>query len=186
MVKFYKTGKLPLSSNELKEVSNYFGVQFPDEYQRFMLEYNGGTVEDTHNFKYADNIGAIAWFYDVDKNSNSDLKYNNEMRKGRFPKGFVSIGTNGGGDEICIDCGAGEGFGKVYFWDHNFEADQSDPEFATPELANNFFLIADSFDTFLRGLFKAEHTEDRGEMTVTITPKNKELLEETMRRLGLS
>ncbi len=187
MVRMYETGKLPISEAEINEVQEYFDVTLPSDYREFMLNYNGGVLEGASSFKCNDGFSScVGWFYNFDKESKSDIRDANELREGRLPKYFVSIATDGGGDEICIDCRPGNGYGKIYYWDHNFEADQEQE--MTPEEADNCHLIADSFSQFLDCLFERtmpSEEEIAAETVDASTPEMKARMEALMKRKGL-
>lgn len=187
MVSMYKTGKLPISEAEIDEVQAFFGVTFPSDYREFMLKNNGGILDGASSFKCNNGFAScVGWFYRIEKESNSDIRDANELRDGRLPAYFVSIGTDGGGDEICIDCRSGEGFGRVYYWDHNFEAHQEHG--MTPEEAGNYHLIANSFSEFLDCLYEQPMPSDEEIATDVIdtsTPEMKSRMQALMKRKGL-
>ena len=152
MLNIAEPGTLPISERQIVDVEKSFGLSFPVEYKQFMLDKNGGIVASPRSFKIADGKEEhIEWFYNIAEDTRSDIRRANDMKAGRLPKGFVSIGYDGGGNEICIDCNQGENYGCVYFWDHDFEADQASG--MTPEEAGNYYLIAKSFSEFCGALF---------------------------------
>ncbi|MBS1998652.1 MAG: SMI1/KNR4 family protein [Cyanobacteria bacterium SZAS LIN-2] len=139
-----------ISDEDLKRVEQTLGLVLPSQYHALMLASNGGIVSPG-SFQCVDGEdGNIAWLYHVLPGDDDDILERAAERAGRLPKDFVAVGCDGGGNEICIDCGSGEGYGKVYFWDHEKEADET--QGLTPESAGNVHLIADSFDQFISRL----------------------------------
>lgn len=187
MVNIYESGKLPLASVQIDNVAKHFHVSFPNDYRDFMLQYNGGVVSQPRAFKCADGQERdIAWFYDIDQSSESDICRMNAMRTGRLPKNFVAIGCDNSSNEICMNCNAGAGLGGIYFWDFNFEADRESGE--TPEQAGNYSLVADSFTNFLACLYTPaprEETDDMQEVTIISTPEKDAFFNELMKRKGI-
>lgn len=140
MIEMYSFGKLPLAEEQLTAVEKHFGIKFPDSYRQFMLQTNGG-IPMIGSFDCKDGIerSAVNNFYYILPGDDNDIIVVNENRQGRFPDGFVSIAPDGGGNAICIDCKAGPEYGKVYFWDHEREADPDQGQ--TPETAGNVHLL---------------------------------------------
>lgn len=183
MVQMHSTGKLPLLEQDIQRVAKHFGVEFSAEYQQFMLATNGGILAGASSFKCQNGFqSCVGWFYSIDKGDDSDIIAANERRQYRLPKQYIAIGTDGGGDEICLDCRPGPGFGNVYYWDHNFEADQESG--MLPEDADNCYFIADSFSKLLDSLFETKlptpSEEEIGENKKR--PENRGLLEEIMKK----
>jgi cell wall assembly regulator SMI1 len=154
MIEMYTIGETQVNESQLNHVEEYFGVKFPQAYRDFMLITNGGIP--LHNcFVSKDGTeSSSVSFFSVLPTDSFDIVKRNKARTGRFPNGFISIGADGNGNAICIDCNAGEGYGKIYFWDHENEADEAQGE--TPETVGNIFLIDNTFSEFLEGLHDVE------------------------------
>jgi hypothetical protein len=154
MIEMYTTGETKVTDSQLNDLEIYFGVKFPQAYSDFMLITNGGIpLHCCFNFKDGSE-GSTVSFYSVLPGDSFDIVKRNKARAGRFPRGFVSIGADGNGNAICIDCNEGEGYGKIYFWDHENEADLAQGE--TPETVENIYLLGDTFTEFLEGLYDVE------------------------------
>lgn len=158
MIDLYKPGP-PIKKDQLEAVEKTLGLTLPNDYKEQILHHNGGVFEAGSFFCRNGFPACIDWLYHVLPGDDNDIINCNEARAGRLPKGFVAIGPDPFGNEICINCLPGADYGKVYFWDHDREAEPEDGE--TPETVDNYHLIADSFTEFLNGLYKEpEPTEE--------------------------
>jgi hypothetical protein len=154
MIEMYTTGEAQVTDSQLNDLEKHFGVKFPQAYRDFMLTTNGGIpLHMCFNFKDGTD-GSTVGFYTVLPGNSRDIVESNKVREQRLPRGFVSIGDDDNGNEICINCNEGQGYGKVYFWDHDNEADEALGE--TPETVKNVFLLGDTFTEFLEGLHDVE------------------------------
>ncbi|MBM4075935.1 MAG: SMI1/KNR4 family protein [Planctomycetes bacterium] len=72
------------------------------------------------------------------------------MFRKRIPRGFICIGCDPGGNQICI-CLKGVKRGSVFFWDHEDEMDEDDWD-GTLNEAENVTRLAVSFSEFVKGL----------------------------------
>lgn len=89
----------------------------------------------------------MQYFYGFNSANNSDdMVWNYKMFKGRMPKFYLPIGCDPGGNQICLAV-KGQNYGQVFFWDHEFEADDG-----CEPTEENLTRIASSFDAFLDSL----------------------------------
>jgi cell wall assembly regulator SMI1 len=154
VIEMYTTGETKVTDSQLDDLEKYFGVKFPQAYRDFMLITNGGIpLHGCFDSKDGKESSSVS-FYTVLPGNSRDAVENNKAREHRLPRGFVAIGDDGGGNEICIDCNEGQEYGKIYFWDHDNEADQAQGE--TPETVENIYLLGDTFSEFLEGLYDLE------------------------------
>lgn len=125
------------------------GRKFPKEYRNFLLEYNGGSiVPNCFNFINGEQGSLIHFFYKINsKNNYNDLLSGTRLFGQRIPPDFIPIASDPFGNQICIAIGGPE-YGKIYFWDHEFEVD--DGYQAT---IDNMKLIAHNFSGFLDSLY---------------------------------
>ncbi len=128
------------------------GISLPADYATFLARHNGGFPTPA-NFKFhgREDGSELNSFFGIKSGDIDDLDKVQEVYKGRLPKAFLGIADDSGGNLICI-CLAGKDRGKIYFWDHEMEADES--QGISPETAGNTTLIANSFDEFLNGIFE--------------------------------
>lgn len=155
----------PITEKQIHDVEAVLKVTLPQDYKELILKYNGGVI-DPGSFVCKDGVHAcIAWLYHFWTEDDSDILERASIRRGRLPSGFVAIGYDGGGNEVCIDCTPGPRYGKVYFWDHEMEADLS--QGIGPDEAGNVHLIADNFSQFLDCLYDepSDDNEPSGEVT---------------------
>ncbi len=175
--------KPPITTAQITAVEAALKVLLPADYKELMLKVNGGLVDPSSFVCIDGEQGDIAWFYHICPGDDNDILKRAKIRESRLPRGFVAIGYDGGGNEICIDCTPGPRYGKVYFWDHEMEADLS--QGIGPDEAGNIHLIANSFTEFLDCLYEKnmDHIEPTGELVPD--PEARKALEDLMRRKGL-
>ncbi|MBA4026696.1 MAG: hypothetical protein C0473_00490 [Cyanobacteria bacterium DS3.002] len=185
MIEMYNTGPLPITVRQLDEAEKETGLKFPDSYRQFMLESNGG-IPMFQNFVLKDGGEGshLSWFFHLLPGDTFDLLYIQRGRKGRLPSGFLSIATDPYSNDICIECTPGANYGSVWFWDHEREAQLFDG--VTPDTADNYDLVADSFPEFLACLYERivdPNNELEGEGVPDPDPVENARLEECMKRL---
>lgn len=175
----------PINNSDINSVEERLGIKFPDDYKQLMLKTNGGMVSMSFHLKDGSGGGHLSWLFHILAGDQDDIIYRNNTRKGRFPRGFVSIGPDPFGNAICINCLPGANYGKVYFWDHEMEAEPEDGE--TPETVDNYHLIADSFTEFLNVLYKRPEptAEEMANVEDTSSPKAKARMKAMMEQDGL-
>jgi hypothetical protein len=137
------------------------GLVFPPAYKSHLLKYNGGRCEP-NVFDFMEN-GALTqsmvdWFFAIYDGEYDNLLENLQIFKidhKRLPTQMLPIAHDPGGNLICISC-FGSDSGKVYFWDHEKEVDYS---IASDDDYSNLYLIANSFEEFLDGLYEDSSDE---------------------------
>jgi hypothetical protein len=124
------------------------GARLPDEYRRFLLEFNGGRPSPAC-FKFALRTGPYTDSL-VDNflsaNTTDEMSIDNVLGwlMGRKPPALLPIATDPGANYVMLGI-HGDVRGKVYFWDHDNEP-QDEQDWS------NIDLITDSFDAFMSGL----------------------------------
>lgn len=139
-----------LAEADLAAFEAKWDVKLPAQYRKFLRNYDGGYPDPTgFNFKSGKGGSALSCFFGVKQNV--DLSLDDALRtfKDRIPQRFFPVADDQGGNLICISL-FGEDHGKIYFWNHELEADET--QGFTPETTNNLILVADSFDEFIEGL----------------------------------
>lgn len=132
-----------ININEIREFEGQYVLSLPEQYIDFLLKYNGGYPEAS-TFKISDVEGesVVNKFYGI-----GDMKGNLakvfEFLDGELPEGFISIGSDPGGNEICIGVSK-EYFGKIYFWMHDMEPDEE---------MDNMYFLSNSFNDFFDNLY---------------------------------
>ena len=153
MVTFYKT-ESQIKLDQIKEIEDYVGLKFPQEYKVHLLKYNGGKCSP-NIFKFIENgkltNSNIDWFLAIYDGVYDNLKNEIEMMKideKRLPVQIIPIAHDSGGNLICISCG-GQDEGYIYFWDHENEVDYS---ISNDNDYSNLYLISEDFNSFIEGL----------------------------------
>lgn len=141
----------PLNSSVLSSIEEYWGFGLPKDYRGFLLNFNGG-IPDTSNacflFTHQREGSVISNFYGLTKGSYNILKAYQDVGS-RYPKNMLPVGDDVFGNRILLSV-KGNDRGKVYFWDHEYEAEEN-----TKPSYNNLTLIADSFKDFIKSLYFA-------------------------------
>lgn len=145
-------GSLPEHILEVLERNWEFTL--PKEYRNFLLDHNGGEPNLTcFNFRHNKNDGSdVRFFLGIYPDKHNDLLYHIKVFRKRIPKNLFPIAYDSFGNLICISVMTSDR-GKIYFWDHEMEANTDDGE--VPDYSN-LTLIADSFEEFLEGLHADE------------------------------
>ena len=145
------TGK-QLTELQLSKFEKKHGRVIPGPYRDFLLKYNGGDPDPCgFRLKRApqgiSKRCAVKMFLGVDvPEPTLGLDYTLTRFRDRVPANLFPIARDPGGNLICIAT-EGADNGKVFFWDHEFEAEEGEPP-----TSRNVYLVADSFDEFLEGL----------------------------------
>ncbi len=117
------------------------GVQLPESYVSFLLEYNGGTPE--RNISQSIYIELIEFFvqefYGI--RGKEDLQLNIDTYKDRMPYNTIPIASVEGGNLLCMSFQS-DTFGFIYFWNHEL-VDDLNP------ILSMLDLVSKSFDEFL-------------------------------------
>lgn len=123
----------------------HIGFSLPEDYRKFLLEYNGGTplvkyaaftIEELNEDIPLDVLLGLGI-------NNLDLQKRNDDYMDDLLPHCVIIGDDpGSGMIVLIDDPEMKG---VYYWDHSFNFEQSNED-------DNIYKIADSFQEFVDGL----------------------------------
>lgn len=118
-------------------------VVLPKVYADFLLKYNGGySKQAVFQISPDEGNSLVNKFYGIgDMQGNLDRAIDN--LDGELPEGFISIGYDPAGNEICLGLKNSEYEGQVYFWMHDMEAESE---------MDNMFLLNNDFTTFLNSL----------------------------------
>lgn len=139
----------PATERQLAEVEKKIGRRLPPDYRAFLLEHNGGYPEPD-GFPIpglgAGADGMVDRFLAVYEGDEDNLLEYVETYRGRVPEGFLPVAHDPGGNLICLAL-AGAEAGRVFFWDHEEEAEEGEPP-----TRENVYEIAASFTEFLNGL----------------------------------
>jgi hypothetical protein len=155
---------------EIKKFEKKLNIELPKDYIEWLLQYNGGRPEKDgcdviEMISEVSDGFLVNWFYglkyDPTYNESYELYDSYESFFDRMPKELIPIACDPGGNQICLGVVKGEHYGKVYFWDHEEEAQN----FVVPEEIEtpwweNVYLVANSFEEFINKLYKYELPEE--------------------------
>lgn len=147
----FSTG--PLAPDRLQAAEHALGIRMPEDYRRFMLQFNGGRPKP-RGFDIAweeGRLGAEDWrtsslsiLYPVEDSADENLVSMNRVTfEGRIPKGTLAIASDAGGNVLLLALN-GPYAGKVLFWVKDHEVEEG----AVPGY-DNVGLVADSFQDLL-------------------------------------
>lgn len=130
------------------------GAELPSDYKEFLARHNGGRPEpDTYDFGDGGDASDVHRFFGLGLRGVYDIQKKIKVFKGRVPEMFLPIATDSGGNLVCMELTEGK-VGTIYFWDHEFEADEEEPDMS------NMHFIAPSFSAFLDSLYEFVDDED--------------------------
>jgi hypothetical protein len=144
----------PTNLKEIYEFEHQINAKLPQAYVEFLLQYNGGRpkqdayhmIEPTH-----ETLGlfeGVEWFYTLAEDEIYNLQEIYKLYLDRLPKELIPIASDGFANQICLAV-RGDNYGKVYFWDHDWEAEEGEePTYS------NVYLIANSFAEFIDKLYE--------------------------------
>lgn len=138
-----------ISHQELEKFELQYNIILPSKYKNFLLKTNGGQPEP-NIFLISDEQGAsgVNGLFGIYTGGYEDVEKRMEIFKGRLPNGFIPIGDDPGGNLICLGINK-KYYEKIYFWDHEEEADY-------PDMSNMYFLSNDICDFLGNKLYDDE------------------------------
>lgn len=133
-----------ITINEIREFEDKYVLKLPEQYIDFLLKYNGGYPEAS-TFKISDEEGEslVNKFYGIGDMKGNLAKVFEVLDGGELPKGFISITSDLGGNEICIGISE-KYYGIIYFWMHDMESDEE---------MDNMFFLKNNFNDFFDDLY---------------------------------
>jgi hypothetical protein len=145
-----------LTKEDINNIENKLGLKLPVEYKQFLELHNGGhplkdfypLIEPIWGDKVRGGNADLAWFLAIYEGEYENFERTLNTMRNRIPKDLIPIARGSGGDLVCL-CTQGDNYGKVYFWDHNWEAeDGQEPTY------DNVYLVANSFTDFINSLYE--------------------------------
>jgi len=133
----------------INEFEAFIGEKLPEDYQKFLLAFNGGKPESNVLSipEIMNSVGVNRFYGLLDGRQPGDLLYEQEPMLDHVPEKILVISNAEGGNCVCLSLRPDKTFGQVSFWDHELEAEEG--ETAT---FSNLFRIGNSFADFFESL----------------------------------
>jgi cell wall assembly regulator SMI1 len=148
-----RKARLP-TEEDVRKFEFKIGFNLPLDYRRFLIEKNGDVPNKS--LIAVPNFGkqVVQKFYALAGPANSyTLNHLLQVYNNRVPDGMLPIADDPSGNLFIVELKTSEDYGKLYFWNHEQEADQV----VEPTL-ENISLISSNFSEFL-GYLKGEFNE---------------------------
>jgi SMI1/KNR4 family protein SUKH-1 len=131
-----KTDQPATDATRIEMLQWKYRIQFPQSYVEFLLRNNGGRPTPD-NFEFADDSDAsvVDSFLSVGGPNCVDLDWYLEIFRERIPRDFFPIAKDPGGNLLLMGWN-GKYTNQIYFWDHDFEAEQG----VELNMANMYFI----------------------------------------------
>jgi len=150
MTTVIKDSKGPISESTIDNLEQRMSIKLPIRYRDFLGKYNGGYPEpDGFLFKDESDGSSVDRFLEIGVGEHSNLEKYLVTYSGRIPKNLFPIAHDPGGNLVVIGL-SGDEQNKVYFWDHESEADGYEPDMS------NVNLVANDFAEFLGLLYEID------------------------------
>ncbi|WP_088825273.1 SMI1/KNR4 family protein [Listeria goaensis] len=118
-------------------------IYLPGEYIDFLLKYNGGySKQSVFQISPDEGNSLVNKFYGIG-NMQGNLDRVIDNLDDDLPEGFISIGYDPAGNEICLGTKNSKYEGQIYFWMHDMESNLK---------MDNMFLLSTDFTSFLDSL----------------------------------
>ena len=140
-----KPNHAPLDDATLSRFETANALQLPLDYRSFLLNSNGGDPEPNIVTAGDSNSFDVRTFFGLDDTGDSITAALKTYRE-RVPANCLPIADDNCGN-LFVLATEGDTLGAVYFWDHEFEADDGEPA-----RTDNLTLIAESFSDLLARL----------------------------------
>jgi hypothetical protein len=160
---------IPVTEAEVVAVEDRLSVRLPEPYRSFLMTYGASAFNECVEFRpvvrfppelSSSGKGPFSLFYGSEAPAHEGYGLLRRMRffSGRIPDTLLPIADDGMVDQICLGVRGTEA-GKVYFWDlqneplteEEYLEDYGEP-MPFEEKFRNVYLIAESFEDFLRRL----------------------------------
>lgn len=106
----------PITLGELKEFETLVGYTLPQDYKEFMLEHNGGSIENLKHISYPTGDQGLSRLFSIKYDNGYTMEKVFLKNTGRLPNGYLSIGATNYGGEIIISLNNDETYGNTKEW----------------------------------------------------------------------
>lgn len=135
------------TDQDIQRLEQRIGAVLPADYREFLKTTNGMARLRRYMFSFVERrsptSSAVEALFTLAPHAYYNLEQNLETFAGRYPPETMPIGTDSGGNLLCIGV-AGPKRGEVWFWDH---------EQADGRGFNGMSFVAKTFDSFLEALY---------------------------------
>lgn len=145
----------PIPEKFITALEQGWRIRLPKDYKNFLININGGKPKKKlFTLKDQSNNSLIAGLFGISEEEDYNILTRYPSMLGdRIPTNMFPIADDQGGNFILLSVKEADR-GKVYFWDHNWEAEEGQmPDYS------NLTLIADSFDEFINNLKSEDEIE---------------------------
>lgn len=138
----------PPEKHQVTAFENAICHPLPGDYRKFLLEKNGG-IPSKSKVRTYDNMERIVQHLYALTNQSKQFTIGHflEVYRNRLPTTMLPIGDDPAGNLFLIGIADDQNYGKVFFWDHEQEADMENQPYA-----KNISIVAQSFSEFLNKL----------------------------------
>jgi len=134
------------SERQISEFEKLIKIRLPGQYRSYLLSHNGAVPNKT-TYDFDDTSSNIHCMYGLNGGPEyQELTSCLHVFEGRIANGYVAIGSDGLGNQICIGL-RGNARGGIYFWDH-------EKEHSVVFKRRNLTKISDSFNEFISSLYE--------------------------------
>lgn len=138
-IKAYQNGDL----EKVKQLQKKLKIQLPDDYERFLIEFNGGIIDDAYLYvKDLNEYMMMGNFFgiDIEKGFADIIKINDEYDDD-IPKKSLLIGSDAGsGFLLLVNDGDNDG---IWYYDHTYFFEKSSDDL-------NTYFICETFTEFMK------------------------------------
>ncbi len=138
-IKAYKNG----NSEKVKELQKKLKIKLPEDYEKFLIDYNGGLVENAYIYvKELDEYMMMGNFFglNIEKKFADIIEINNEYDDD-IPKKSILIGSDAGsGFILLVNDGDNDG---IWYYDHTYFFEKSSDDL-------NTYFICETFTEFMQ------------------------------------
>ncbi|KUL39289.1 hypothetical protein ADL15_09995 [Actinoplanes awajinensis subsp. mycoplanecinus] len=135
----YYQPQQPASAQNLARLEERVGRTLPASYRDHLLQQDGGRMDN--NDQYLHTVFSVG-----DVKPIASIFSRLDTFAGRVPEWLLPVARDEGGNLFALSLREKD-FGSVWFWDHEFEADEGEPP-----TEDNIRLITSDWATFIQSM----------------------------------